>query len=167
MQKPTISIIAAVAENRAIGKNNQLLWHIKDDMQHFSALTMGHPVIMGKKTWDSIPEKFRPLPGRTNIIITRDVSFSDPGCLVAHSIEDAIEKGKEIDQQEIFIIGGGKIYELGLPYANKLYLTIVKGNFDADTFFPDYSAFTKELSHEERTEGEYSYAFVELGKEEK
>ena len=164
MYQPMVSIIAAVAENRAIGKNNQLLWHIKEDMKHFSSMTMGHPVIMGKKTWDSIPEKFRPLPGRTNIVITRDVSFSDPGCLVAHSIEEAIEKGKEIDQQEIFIIGGGKIYELGLPYADKLYLTMVKGGFEADTFFPEYTSFFKEISREEHEEDGYQYAFVELVK---
>lgn len=160
-----ISIIAAVAENRAIGKNNQLLWNIKADMKHFADITMGHPVIMGHKTWGSIPLKFRPLPGRTNIVITRNMSFSDSGCITAHSIEEAIEKGKELDTEEVFIIGGGKIYELGLPYADKLYLTIVKGSYDADTFFPYYSAFNKVVHKEEHESDGYTYSFVELEKE--
>ena len=157
--KPTISIIAAVDERRGIGKNNQLLWHIPQDLKRFKALTLNHPIIMGRTTFQSIG---RPLASRTNIIVTRDKNFRADGCIIAHSLEEAIALAKEKDNKEIFIIGGGQIYEQGIKFADKLYLTLVKGTFDADTFFPDYSKFKKVVYKKEYTYASYSFTFVDL-----
>jgi dihydrofolate reductase len=145
--KAKISIIAAIGQNRELGKNNKLLWHIPEDLKRFKQLTQGHAVIMGRKTYESIG---RPLPNRTNIIITRDQSFRAPNCIIYHSFEDVIKdiNSGKINGGEVFIIGGGQIFELALPYADKLYLTIVEGTYDADTFFPDYSAFSRVISKE-------------------
>src|SRR6185503_7742279 len=107
-----ISAIAAIGRNRELGKGNQLIWQIPDDLKRFKSLTTGHPIIMGRKTFDSIG---RVLPNRTNIVITRDTHWNHEGVVVAHSVEDAIEKGKALDQSEIFIIGGAQIYEAALP----------------------------------------------------
>jgi len=159
MDKPKISIIAAIGENRELGKDNKLLWHIQVDMDRFKQITFGHPVIMGRTTYESIG---KPLPGRTNIVITRDQSYQVAGCLVCHSLEEAIEKAKELDNREIFLIGGGQIYGQGIKYADKLYLTIVKGNFEADTYFPDYSEFKKIIFQKESHDKHYGYTFLEL-----
>src|SRR3989338_5923686 len=146
MKKPIISLIAAIGENRELGKNNKLLWNIPEDMKRFRELTRGHVVIMGRKTYESIG---RPLPNRINIIVTRDKKFGEHvsinqliGTFVAHSLEGAIKRAKPLTtnykllttSDEVFIIGGGQIYEQGIKYADKLYLTIVKGEFEADTF---------------------------------
>jgi dihydrofolate reductase len=133
-----ISIVVAMAENRAIGKNGDLLWHLPRDMKRFKEITMGHSVVMGRKTYESIPEKFRPLPGRTNIVISSSAKAFN-GCLMAKSLNEAIETARLKGEQELMIIGGGSIYEQALPLADKLYLTIVHENFDADTFFPELS----------------------------
>jgi dihydrofolate reductase len=162
MQKPTISVICAIAQNRAIGKNNQLLWHIPEDFKHFKETTSGHPIIMGQRTYESIG---RPLPNRTNIIITDDQSYQVEGCVIAHSIEEAIEKASAVDQDEIFFIGGGMIYRQAVPIADKLYLTIVEGEFEADTFFPEYAEFTKIVSERESSDEKHRYKFVELVRE--
>lgn len=159
MNKPLISIIAAIGKNRELGKNNKLLWHIPDDMTRFKELTMSHPVIMGRKTFESIG---KPLSGRTNIIITRDKKFKAEGCFIAHSLEKAIELAKTKDAKEIFVIGGGQIYQQAINIADKLYLTIVKGTFNADTFFPDYSRFKKFVYNKEGQYNEYKYTFLEL-----
>jgi len=159
MHKPKIIIIAAIGSNRELGLKNKLLWHIPEDMERFKQITLGHPVIMGRTTYESIG---KPLPGRTNIVITRDQSYQVAGCLVCHSLEEAIEKAKELDNREIFLIGGGQIYGQGIKYADKLYLTIVKGNFEADTYFPDYSQFNKIVFQKESSDKNYRYTFFEL-----
>lgn len=156
---PTISIICALAENRAIGKNNQLLWYISDDLKHFKKITEGHPVIMGKNTFESIGH---PLPKRTNIIITRDPNYQAEGCRIVHSIDQAIKDASEIDKNEIFFIGGGEIYSQAMPLADKLYLTLIKGNFSADTFFPDYSEYKNIKKIGEGKYKNYEYQFLEL-----
>jgi len=150
MQKLRISSIVALGKNRVIGANNQLLWHIPDDLRRFKALTLGHPIIMGRKTFDSIVSILgKALPGRTNIVVTRDPDWKFDGAIVAHSLEEAIEKAKEIDSEEIFIGGGAQIYTESLPYVDRLYLTLIDDEKEGDTFFPDYEQeFTKKLGEE-------------------
>ena len=118
MPPPTISLIAAVTPQGGIGKNNALLWHEPADQKHFRQVTMGCPVIMGRKTWDSLPERFRPLPGRQNIVITRQTDWQAPGAAVAHSIEAAL--GQVASAEKVFVIGGAEIYALALPLADEL-----------------------------------------------
>lgn len=128
-----ISAIAAMSENRIIGKNNQLPWHLPADLQHFKTITMGSPILMGRKTYESIG---RPLPGRMNLIMTRNTLFEAPGCIVISSIEEAIKQANATGSQELFIIGGADIYQQLLPAIDRLYLTIVEGSFDGDAYFP-------------------------------
>jgi len=162
MNKPIISIIVALAEkNRAIGKNNKLLWHISEDLKRFKNLTAGHAIIMGQKTYESIGH---PLPNRTNIVISNDLKFNPSGVLVARSIEESVAKAQAIEKEEIFICGGGIIYKQFLPLADKLYLTLVEGDFEGDVFFPEYTEFKKVVSEIQSSEGEYKYKFVELVK---
>jgi dihydrofolate reductase len=158
--KPTVIAIAAVGEKtRAIGKDNELLWRIPDDLKRFKRITSGHPIIMGRKTFESIG---RPLPNRTNIVLTTDPDYFAEGILVAHSIEDALEQGKKHDKEEIYIIGGASIYKQAMPYTDKLLLTLVKSTDEGDTYFPDYSDFTKVVKSEEYVNEEPPYTFVEL-----
>ncbi len=131
MKKP-ISMIVAIAENYAIGKNNQLLWHISNDLKHFKKLTEDHNIIMGKNTFYSLPK--RPLPKRTNIVLTRDSNFDEKNIIIVHSIEEAIAEMNY--EKENFIIGGGSIYQQFMPLADKLYITRIHQEFEADTFFP-------------------------------
>lgn len=153
-------MISAIArKDRAIGFKNALLWHIPEDFKHFKETTSGHVVIMGENTYTSIG---RPLPNRTNIVLSIDPNFSPEGCVVVSSIEEALAKAKEVERDEIFIIGGASIYRQFLPYANRLYLTLVEGDFEADTFFPDYSEFQKEISREECENGTFRFTFVIL-----
>lgn len=159
MSKPLISIIAAIGKNGELGKNNKLIFHIPEDLKRFRELTAGHPVIMGRKTYQSIG---KPLPGRTNIVVTRDENFIPDGCVTVHSVEDALKKAREIEKEEIFIIGGGEIYKEGLKFTDKLYLTLVEGSFEADTFFPEYSSFNKIVGKKEGTAGLYRYTFLDL-----
>ena len=167
-----VSIIAAIGKNRELGKDNKLIWHIKEDLQRFKSLTSGHPIIMGRKTWDSLP--FKPLPNRTNIVVTRDSSFSFAGGRLAKlggSLEEAVEIAKNAPGgEEIFIIGGGQIYQQAMEkgLVDKLYLTLVDsppaGGFEADTFFPDYSQFKTIISEEKKESDGYKYTFLELEK---
>ena len=138
-----ISAIAAVsAGKRAMGKNNELLWRIPGDLKRVREITMGHPLIMGRKTMEHIGGKS--LPGRTNIVVTRNSSLSAIGFVVASSIEEALEKAKNAEGgEEVFVFGGAQIYSLALPYTQRLYLTVVHDEPPADAFFPDYSEFTK------------------------
>ncbi len=160
MNKPTISIIAAIGKNRELGKDNKLLWSLPEDMKRFREKTRNHPVIMGRKTFESIG---RPLPNRLNIVVTRDRSYTIPGAEIFYSLEDALDFAKNKDKQEIFIIGGGQIYAEALSYADKLYLTIVDSDFpEADTFFPEYPEFTKVVFKKKSKNEEYSYTFLEL-----
>ena len=133
MKGKTISIIVAIAENQAIGKDNQLLWHISEDLKRFKKLTSGHPVIMGRNTWLSLPVK--PLPDRKNIVITDNPEEYFEGADMAFSIEDAIAKCPE--GEECFVMGGGMIYRQFMPLADRLYVTKVFQSFEADTFFPE------------------------------
>lgn len=159
------SVIVAIGRDpegrHLIGRKNGLVWPIPDDLKRFKALTMGHPIIMGRKTFESIG---RPLPGRSNIVITRDSDWAREGALVARSIEEALAKAREIDQQEVFIIGGGEIYRQALPFASKLYLTRVDAEEEGDVFFPPFeSEFTKEVFREERQTPEgLKYTWVDL-----
>lgn len=154
-----LSLIVAVAENGAIGKNNDLLWHISADLKHFKALTTGHCIIMGRKTYESFPK--RPLPNRRNIVITSNMEYHDEGCEVVHSVEEAIALCK--DDEQSFVIGGATVYRQFLPLVNKLYLTKVFATFEADTFFPeiDMSQFEQtaasEVFTDEKTGLRYQY----------
>ena len=161
--QPKTSIIVAITPEKVIGKKGGgLLWHIPGDMRRFKELTTGHVVIMGRKTYETIG---KPLPNRTNIILTRDKNYGAPGCLVVPSLEEALEKAKEIENDEIFIMGGGEIYRQAIGKAHKLYLTLVHKNFDGDVFFPDYSAFKKEVYREEgKSANGLKFTFLELEK---
>lgn len=129
-----ISMIAAIGKNRELGKNNKLLWSIKEDMQWFRAHTMNKPVVMGRKTYESIG---KPLKNRLNIVLTRDMSFNpDPNVLVAHDIGNVLYHVK--DEKEVMIIGGAEIYKQFLPFTNRMYLTEIDKEFEADTFFPEF-----------------------------
>jgi dihydrofolate reductase len=128
-----ISIIVAIAENRGIGKNNDLLWHIPEDLKRFKRITSGHPVIMGKRTYESLPR--RPLPNRRNIVITDQFGEQIEGCEMAYSINDAVATC--LPGEENFVIGGASVYRQFLPFADRLYLTRVHKSFEADVFFPE------------------------------
>lgn len=159
--KPQIIIIVAHDNKRGIGARNQLLWRLPEDLKRFKKLTLNHPVIMGRKTFESIG---RPLPQRTNIIITRQSDYSAPGCLMANSLKQALAKAVKLDNQAVFIIGGGQIYCQALPLADKLYITHVKGDFKADTFFPDYSQFNKLNYKKESHYSNINFTFYEYSK---
>jgi len=135
-----VSLIAAVSENNVIGKGNQLPWHLPADMKYFREITMGRCLIMGRKNYDSIPEKFRPLPGRTNIIVTRQKNFSADRCIVVNSMEEALDQAKKKKETEAFIIGGGEIFKHSLHLADKIYLTRIHHIIDGDVFFPELNA---------------------------
>ncbi len=157
IMNPRLSVIVAIDETRAIGKDNQLLWHIPEDLKHFKELTIGHTVVMGENTYRSIG---RPLPNRTNIILSLTPNFSPEGCIVASSLDDAISKAMQYEKEEIFVIGGASIYRQFLPRVDRLYLTLVSGVHDADTFFPPYDEFTKVVSEEKGQNSEYTFSFV-------
>ena len=164
---PRISTVVAISsKDRAIGNGNKLLWHLPRDMKRFRDITTPHPVIMGRKTFESIPDKHRPLPDRPNIIITRQEDYKVPGTDVVHTLEDAIELAKQYDDQEIFIGGGQQIYELALPIIERLYITVVDSNADGDTFFPEYDhIFTKVIEREEGIDNDFKYTFQILERE--
>jgi dihydrofolate reductase len=156
----TISIIVAIAKNHAIGKNNQLLWHLPNDLKHFKDVTSGHTVIMGRKTYESVG---RPLPKRRNIVITRqDISIE--GCEVVPSIDEALERCE--NEEEVFIVGGAEIYRQAVPLTDRVYLTVIDQDFDGDTFFPELNP--EEWTEKERENFEpdeknkYSYSFITL-----
>lgn len=134
------SIIVAVASNRAIGKNNRLIWRLPDDMKFFVKKTMGHHVIMGRKNYDSIPPAFRPFKGRPNIILTRDEQYDAPGCTKFDTIESSLDYCVEQNEDEAFIIGGGQIYKdcLDLNLVDKMYITEINQAFEGDVLFPEF-----------------------------
>jgi dihydrofolate reductase len=133
-RRPEIVIVAAVAANRALGKDNALLWHIPEDMAHFKALTAGQTVLMGRKTWESLPPRFRPLPGRRNIVITRQTDYAAPGAEVAGSLENGLKLASTAEA--VFVIGGAEIYAQALALADRLELTEVALSPEADAWFP-------------------------------
>ncbi len=155
-----ITIIAAVAEQNALGKDNQLIWHLPADLRRFKKVTSGHPIIMGRKTFESLG---RPLPNRTNIVITRNKDYHLDGIVVAHSLEGAIEKAQQIDEQ-IFIIGGATIYKKAIEIADFLDITHVHHSFEADAFFPEIdTSIWEEVTNESFKADEknkYNYSFV-------
>ncbi len=165
-----INLVVAIAENGVIGGENKLLWHLPADLKYFKQLTTGNIVIMGRKTYESIG---KPLPNRTSIVITRELTLKIEGCLVVNSIENAMDEAKKLNQnnfekglplQKIFVIGGAQIYNLAMPLANKLYITEVKAKFEGDTFFPKINKSQwQEISREAHNIDEknhYNYDFV-------
>ena len=156
-----ISLIVALARNRVIGRDNQLPWRLSADLQHFKGLTMGKPIVMGRKTYESIG---RPLPGRTNIVVTRDSSFSAAGCRVVHSIDEALVAAGGAD--EVMIMGGENLYSQLLPRADRLYLTEVQAEVSGDAWFPEFDETQwQELereSHRADEKNEFDYDFVVL-----
>jgi len=127
-----VIMIAAVAENNGLGKDNKMIWHLPDDFKRFKRLTTGHHIIMGRKTFESFP---KPLPNRTHIVVTRQNDYHPEGCIVVHSIEEALHISPK--DQDVFIIGGGEIYNLAMPFADRLEITRVDSSFEADAFFPE------------------------------
>lgn len=158
--KPIISLVAAMAKNRVIGKNNQMPWHLPADLKHFKSVTMGNPIVMGRKTYESIG---RPLPGRQNIIISRNKKYKVDGCVVVSCISSAIEMLNL--EEEVMIIGGGFLYSETLSMADKLYLTYIDLEVEGDTYFPNYDQLSlteiKRESHLPDTNNIYHYSFVE------
>jgi dihydrofolate reductase len=134
-----ISHIAAMARNRVIGRNNDLPWKLPDDMKFFMNTTKGHHVIMGRKNYDSLHDKYKPLPNRTNIVVTRQKNFNAPGCVVVNSIDDAIAIARKNNESEAFIIGGAEIYKLSFPVANRIYLTEIHAEVQGDTYYPEFN----------------------------
>lgn len=139
-----ITLIAAAAQNNALGKNNDLLWHLPDDFKRFKQLTTGHYIVMGRKTFESFP---KPLPNRTHVIITRQNDYLVEDCMVVNSLHEAIKKSPK--NEEIFIIGGGEIYNQSIEIADKIELTRVHERFDADAFFPEIDLNIWKLTHQE------------------
>ncbi len=158
-----LSIIAVIGKNREIGKDNGLIWHLSGDLKRFRTITNGHPVVMGRKTFQSIG---RPLPNRSNFVITRDPLFKSEGIMAVSSLEEAIEKAKSAPgSEEIFIIGGGSVYAQAIDTADRLYLTIVDAAApDADAFFPDYPQFTNVIEESGHEEQGISYTYRTLEK---
>ncbi|HTM63914.1 MAG TPA: dihydrofolate reductase [Gammaproteobacteria bacterium] len=162
--KPVLSAIAATAENRVIGLNNKMPWHMPADLKHFKEITSGSPVLMGRKTYESIG---KPLPNRTNIILTRDAKYPSPeDCIVVTNIDTAISMANELSMDEIFVIGGAEIYQQLLPKIQRVYLTEIHHTFEGDAFFPELSKSEwKEISREQHRSDDknpYDYSFVVL-----
>ncbi len=159
MNKPRLSIIVAMAQNRAIGINNTLPWHISEDLKRFKTLTMGHHMIMGRKTFDSIG---KPLPGRITVIVTRNQDLKIEGCIIAHTLAEAIAVSALDD--EIFVIGGAEIFAAALPLADTLYFTEIQHDVDGDVFFPEFDTKlwqeTVREAHGQDTQQTLSYHFV-------
>lgn len=159
----TLSLIVALGvRTRAIGKDNALLWHIPGDLPRFKALTMGHPVIMGARTFESIG---KPLPGRTNIVVTHDQSRAYEGVIVCHSIDEALDTTCALATNEAFVIGGGMLYAQTIERADRLYLTLVDDDAEGDTHFPEYThlPFT-EVAREDHFEASPAFTFVTLAR---
>ena len=157
------SIIVALSKNGVIGLHNRLPWHMPADMRYFKEMTQGHPVIMGRKTFESMGSK--PLKGRDNIILTRDPSsLSAAGCQVASTLEEAFEKAQKGGVQEIFVIGGSQVYALALPMVDTLYITEIDATLQGDTYFPEFDKETwqevRRESHQANAQNTYDYAFV-------
>lgn len=154
-------MIVALGHDNVIGKDNGLLWHLPDDLKRFKRLTLGHPVVMGRRTWESLPEKVRPLPGRTNVVVTRDAAYEAPGALVAHSWEEALAAAQRAEgAEEIFVIGGGELYKAALPDTQRIYLTLVDDPTPGTVYFPVYETdFTNTISEELHEENAYHYVW--------
>jgi dihydrofolate reductase len=156
-----ISLIAAISKNHVIGKNNDLPWNLPDDMKYFMNTTKGHHCIMGRKNYDSIPEKFRPLPNRTNIVVTRQKGFEAPGCIVVNSINESIAIARKNNETEAFVIGGAEIYRHTMEQTDRMYLTEIDAIIEGDTYFPEFDKkIWKEVKREHHNADErHKYAF--------
>jgi dihydrofolate reductase len=156
-----VSLIVATDRNGLVGRANELPWHLPADLKHFRAITMGKPIIMGRKTQESIG---KPLPGRSNIVITRDRNFQAPGCTVVHSVEAALAAAE--NAEEVMIIGGARLYEQLLPQADRIYLTRIDHEFEGDTWFPEWQPGQwKEVEREDHVPDDrnpYHYSFLIL-----
>lgn len=163
MKKPLISYVVAMSkQTRAIGKDNDLIWKIPQDLKHFKDKTTGHPMLMGRTTFDSIG---RVLPNRTNIVITRNKDWAHEGVLVCHSLEEALEEAKKLDEEEITIIGGAQIFALAMPVVTRIYLTYVDDDKEGDVYFPDFDE--TQFTETARTDGEFEgiqFSIVTLDK---
>ncbi len=159
--KPRISIIAALARNRVIGRDNQLPWRLPADLRHFKALTVGKPIIMGRRTWESLPGL---LPDRPHIVVTSEAGYSAEGCTVVHSIDQALTAAGEV--AEVMIVGGAELYTQLLPRAERMYLTLVQAEIEGDAFFPNFDADQwREIAREDHPSDErnpYPYSFITL-----
>lgn len=161
-----VSIIVAVANNNVIGKDNSLIWHLPADMKFFKDKTTGHCIITGRKNYESIPEKFRPLPNRTNIVITRQKNYMAPGTIIVDSIEKAMSAASKTNDDEIFIIGGAEIFKQSLHLTQRIYLTKIYHSFEGDVYFPELNM--NEWKEVSRTKGimdeknRYEYDFITL-----
>jgi dihydrofolate reductase len=160
---PKIVIVAAIGKNRELGNQNALLWHIPEDLKRFKEKTLGHPVIMGRKTFESIVAILgKPLPGRTNIVVTRNTDFAYAGIKVAHALKDAFSIAKEENPIEIHIGGGADLYAQALPFVDELYLTLVDDAPEADTFFPEFeNMFDLVTTHEKKSHKNLTYQWVD------
>lgn len=156
----TISLVVAASENNAIGKNNQLIWHLPNDLKFFKNTTWGFPVIMGRKSFESVN---KPLPGRTNIVITTNPDWKVETVIVVKNLKDAIQKAAETNSKQIFIIGGGDIYKQSMDIADSIYITRVHADLEGDTFFPEIDRSKWKLTSNQDFEAdekhEYSYSF--------
>lgn len=152
-----IKLIVAKASNNVIGDKNNLIWHLPNDLKHFKNLTTNHPIVMGRKTYESLG---RPLPNRTNIIITRDKNFYDEKVEITYSLEQALAKAKEINE-DVFVIGGGEIYKQAMEFADMVYITEVHHEFDGDTYFPEIDEEVFEETQRENflKDGKHAYAY--------
>lgn len=158
-----VAQIVAVAQNNVIGKDNDLIWRLPADLKHFKNTTSGHHILTGRKNYESIG---RPLPNRTTVIITRDKKYTAKGCIICHSIEEAINYSKSQNQEQVFIMGGGEIYKQSLSLTDEIYLTEVKEKFEGDTFYPvlDHNEWIEESreTHHADEKNTYAYDFVKL-----
>jgi dihydrofolate reductase len=164
MKTPIVSIIVAMSANRGIGRNNDLMWHLPEDMKFFKDKTLGHPVIMGRKNYESIPEKYRPFKNRLNIVISSQNNYSAPDCILVQNLSDALIAAKKNEENEVFVIGGGQVYReaLELGVVDRMYITEVDAVFlDAEVFFPDFDKlkWNRELLFEHIPDDRHEYAF--------
>jgi len=165
-----VSIIVAVAHDNVIGKDNDLVWHLPKDMKFFMDTTLNHYVIMGRRNYDSIPEKYRPLKNRTNVVVTRKMDFKAPNCVVVNSIQEGIDAAKANGDKECFIIGGGQIYAESLEkdMVDKMYITHIDQEFEGDTFFPKFNKSDWNLrilmEHQKDEKNRYDFVVIEYTK---
>ena len=153
-----LTTIAAIAQNGIIGNNNDLIWHLPNDLKHFKTLTKGHTIIMGRKTWESIGA--RPLPNRTHVVITRNFEYEAEGAEVVTTIDEALEIAR--DDSQPFIVGGAEIYNLAMPFVKRMEITIVHHDFDGDTSFPEFdlSQWKETWSERHEIDEKHEYAFT-------
>jgi dihydrofolate reductase len=156
-----LNLIFARARNGVIGHNNTLPWHLPEDLAHFKQTTLGQPVVMGRKTWESLPPKFRPLPGRTNIVVTRQTGWRAEGAVVAHSIEEAIAQCPT--DAQVWVIGGAEVYAQAMPLATRAVVTEIEAEFEGDAFAPTFDASWQETERHTHTNSQgLTYYFVTL-----